>query len=166
MRPTSPAVAVQAELVVRARIDAHPDQVWRLLVDWERQCEWIPLTRTRLVDGPVLAVGTRIAAHTGLGRVGFVDRMTLTAVDAPRRYEVLHTGRVVQGVGAFVVEPDGSGTRSSWWERADVPGGPLAPALWWVGGPLTRLVFRAALRRLRLLAESERAPGTRPRSGR
>ncbi len=133
--------------------------MWRLLVDWDRQGDWIPFTRTRYVDGPALAVGTRIAARTGLGPLGFVDPMTVTAMDEPHRYEVVHTGRVVKGVGSFAVEPDGRGTRFTWWERVEVPGGPLAPLLWRVGAPLTRLAFGHALRRLRRLAESE-APGS------
>ena len=149
--------AVQAEVTVQTAVAAHPDRVWRLLVDWDRQREWIPFTRTEHVDGPRLGIGTRIAARTGLGPLGFVDTMTVTAVDPPRRYEVVHTGRVVKGVGAFMVEPDGQGTRFTWWERAEVPGGPLAPVLWWVGGPLTRLAFARALRRLRRLAEAEEA---------
>ena len=147
--------AVQAELSCETRVDVDPEQMWRLLVDWDRQDDWIPFTRTWHVDGPPLAVGTRIAARTGLGPVCFVDTMTVTAVDAPRRYEVVHTGRVIKGVGAFVVEPDGRGTRFRWWERVEVPGGPLAPVLWWVGGPLTRLAFGWSLRRLRRVAETE-----------
>ena len=42
---------VQAEVVVQTEVDAAPDQVWRLLVDWDRQGDWIPFTRTRYVDG-------------------------------------------------------------------------------------------------------------------
>ena len=144
-----------AEVRLETFVDVPPDRLWRLLVDWERQGDWIPFTRVRQVDGPRLGVGTRIAARTGIGPLGFVDLMTVTAVDAPRRYEVVHTGRVVKGVGAFVVEPAGAGTRFRWWERVEVPGGPLARPIWWVAGPLTRLSFGWALSRLRRLAEAE-----------
>jgi hypothetical protein len=146
---------VAGEVRLETVVDVAPDRLWRLLVDWERQGDWFPFTRVWQVDGPRLGVGTRIAARTGIGPVGFVDRMTVTAVDAPHRYEVVHTGRVVKGVGAFVVEPDGARARFCWWERVEVPGGPLARPIWWVAGPLTRLSFGWALRRLRRLAEAE-----------
>ena len=150
---------MSAEVRLETVVDAAPDRLWALLVDWERQGEWIPFTRVWQVDGPRLGVGTRIAARTGIGPLAFVDTMTVTTVDAPHRYEVVHTGRVVKGVGAFVVEPHGSGSRFCWWERAEVPGGPLARPIWWVAGPMTRIAFGWALRRLRRLAEAEaRAP--------
>jgi len=146
---------VQAELAQDTTFDADPETVWQLLVDWERQGDWIPHTRVWHVDGPRLGVGTRVAARTAIGPLAFLDTMTLTFVDAPHRYEVVHTGRVVKGVGALVVTPDGERTRVTWWERVEVPGGPLARPLWWVAGPLTRLSFRWALRRLRRLVEAQ-----------
>ncbi len=148
---------MQAELELAVVVDAEAARLWRLVVDWERQGEWIPRTQVRHVDGPRLGVGTRIVARTGLGRIAFDDPMTVTLVDPPHRYEVVHTGRVLKGVGAFVLEPDGTRTRFRWWERVEVPGGPLARPLWWLGRPLTRLLFGWALRRLRLLAEAEQA---------
>jgi hypothetical protein len=149
---------VQAEVRVGVDVRAAPAEVWRWAVDWERQGDWLPLTRVRHVGGPALAVGTRILARTGVGPVGFDDPMTLTALDAPetgpRSYEIVHTGRLVRGVGAFIVEPVGSYARFVWWERIEVPGGPVAPALWVVGGPLTRLTFGWALRRFARAVEA------------
>jgi carbon monoxide dehydrogenase subunit G len=153
---------VPAELRLDTVVDAAPDRVWALLVDWDRQGEWMPFTRVWRVDGPRLGVGTRIAARTGIGPLAFVDTMTVTAVDAPHRYEVVHTGRVVKGVGAFVVEPHGAGSRFCWWERAEVPGGPLAGPIWWVAGPMTRIAFGWGLRRLRRLAEAEARAAAAP----
>jgi len=154
----SPVAAVQVEVTLETVVDVPPEQLWRLLVDWERQGEWMPRTTVTHVDGPRLGVGTRITARTGIGPLAIVDPMTVTAVDPPYRYEIVHTGRMVKGVGAFVVEPSGTGSHFRWWERVEVPGGPLARPLWWVGGPLTRLAFGWALRRLRRRAEAEAAP--------
>ena len=87
-----------------ARIVAVPaERAWQVLTDWERQGDWIPATRVRSTDGH--QVGGRIEAWTGLGPVGFLDVMTITAWDPPRRCEVLHTGRVVRGPGVFAVDP-------------------------------------------------------------
>lgn len=143
---------MRAEVRLHVDVAAHPDAVWGWVGDWDRQRMWMPLTRVRHRDGPALAVGTRVVARTGLGPVAFDDLMTVTSVeDEPggaRWYEVLHTGRVVRGVGLFRVEPRPAGTaRFVWWERVEVPGGALAPALWAVGGPATRLAFGWALRR-------------------
>ena len=149
---------VRAELAQETTVDADPDLVWRLLVDWERQGEWMPCTRVWHVDGPQLGVGTRIAARTGIGPLAFVDPMTVTLVDAPHRYEVVHTGWLVKGVGALVLSAEGGRTHARWWERVEVPGGPLARPVWWVAGPLTRLTFGWALRRLRRLVEEEAGP--------
>jgi hypothetical protein len=148
---------VQAELAVETVVDVAPDRLWQLLADWDRHGEWMPCTRVWHVDGPPLGVGTRIAARTGLGPVGFVDTMTLTSVDAPHRYEVVHTGRVIKGVGAFMVEADRGRARFRWWERVDLPGGPLGRPLWWVAGPLSRLLLGWAMGRLRRLAEGDPA---------
>jgi len=157
---------VRAEMRLHVDVDASPVTVWRWAVDWDRQDRWIPSTRVRRLDGPVLGVGTRVLARTGVGPLGFDDVFTVTAVATPpdgslgpRSYEVVHTGRVVKGVGAFRVEPRGAGARFVWWERVEVPGGPLAPLLWAMGGPVTRLAFGWALRRFARVVEADAAAG-------
>lgn len=143
---------MQAEASVSVDVAADPETVFAAVVDWQRQGEWIPLTRVRVLAGEP-GLGQRVIARTGVGPVGFDDPMTVTWWDPPHRCEVLHTGRVVRGSGAFVVEPAPGGSRFTWEERVLVPGGPLAPLLW----PLGRLVSRASLawaqRRLARLLE-------------
>ncbi|CAN5900315.1 hypothetical protein BH20ACT6_BH20ACT6_01560 [soil metagenome] len=150
---------MQAEVRLATDVEASPEAVWRWAVDWTRQRRWMPLTDVRLVGGPELGIGTRVVARTGIGPVGFHDHMTVTAVDAPRTYEVLHTGRVVKGVGVFEVQPRrtaaGERARFTWWERVEVPGGPFARVLWLAGAPLTRLAFGWALRRFARAVESD-----------
>ncbi len=147
-------------------VDASPDVVWRWAVDWTRQRQWMPLTDVRHVDGPQLGVGTKVVARTGVGPLGFDDPMTVTAVDPPCTYEVLHTGALVKGVGAFEVQPrptaGGERARFVWWERVEVPGGPLAPVLWLVGRPLTKLAFGWALRRFARAVELTPQPQPQP----
>ena len=88
-----------AELVVRQDVAAPVERVWSALVDWELHGEWMLLTRA---SGGA-AVGESIEAFTGIGRVGFLDRMTIVVWEPPRRAVVRHTGRVVRGSGAFEV---------------------------------------------------------------
>jgi len=150
---------VQAEVRLSVDVAADPETVWDRAVDWTGQREWIPLTYVRHVEGAPLEVGTRVVARTGIGPVGFDDTMTVTSVvspeSGPRSVEVLHTGRVVRGVGEMRVEPHDGGTRFWWWERVDVPGGPVAPAVWLVAGPAVRLLFGHALRRFARWVETD-----------
>lgn len=150
---------MQAEVRLELPVAAAPQRLFAVLADWSRQREWMPCTQVDMVDGPPLAVGTRVLARTGVGPLGFTDPMTVTGVadgaNGSGRFDVLHTGRVVRGVGTFAAEPDPVGSRFVWWERVEVPGGPVAPLLWWVGGPVTRLLFGWAARRLRRIVEAE-----------
>ncbi len=158
---------MQAEVRLSVDVDADPDTVWERAVDWTGQREWIPLTQVRHVEGAPLAVGTRVVARTGIGPLGFDDTMTVTSVvspeSGPRSVEVLHTGRVVKGVGEMRVEAHGGGARFWWWERVDVPGGPLAPAVWLVAGPALRLLFGHALRRFAHWVETDTGSRSPPR---
>lgn len=134
--------------------------VWSYVTDWPRQGEWIPLTRVEVVGDPRLrhTVGGRIRAWTGLGPVGFWDPMTITAweeqPDGSARCEVLHTGAVVRGDAEFAVHADGADAcRFVWWERLDIPGGPVGALLWRLGGWAARRGVGLALRRMAARAE-------------
>ena len=87
-------------------------KAWDHITDWPRQAEWVPHTHVETVDTDdrVHQVGGRIRAWTGLGPVGFWDPMTITSWhrydDGGGRCEVLHTGKVVRGEGAFEVRAD------------------------------------------------------------
>ena len=108
-------------------VDAPPQVVWDLLVDWERQGEWILLTRVRGAQGVGgRGVGGRVEAFTGIGPVGFLDTMVVTAWEPPWRCLVQHTGRVVKGPGAFLVEPLPRGrSRFVWCDDVELPLGRL-----------------------------------------
>lgn len=130
-------------------IEAPVEQVWGYLVDWPRQSDWIPATHVWGVDEGA-GIGTQIEAWSGLGRVGFLDTMTITAWDPPHRCEVLHTGRVMRGEGGFVLAPRGAdGSRLDWWERLRVPGGAAGPLVAPLVGPLSRQMIRRALGNLK-----------------
>ena len=147
---------MQAEFDVAVDIAADPQTVWDVVTSWEEQGAWMPATTVRHLPGPRQSIGERFVARTGVGPLAFDDPITVTAWDPPHRCEILHTGRIVRGVGAFYVEPLGTGSRFTWWERIAVPGGPLAPLLWRIGGPLTRAGFGWALRRLERQIEADR----------
>jgi hypothetical protein len=154
------AVRVSRQVGVPARA------AWDLLTDWERQGEWMPVTRVRVVSpGDTHGVGGRLEARTGLGPLGFVDTMIVTGWDPPRRCEVLHTGRVVRGPGVFAVEPiDAYRSLVVWEEHLDLPLGRLGRATWPVVAPMARAGLAWALRRFAatLITERGHAPRRLP----
>ena len=153
-------------------VAAPAEVVWDYVTDWPRQAEWIPLTRAEAVPPGAAAtgLGERIRAWSGIGPVGFWDTMTITgwevAADGTRRCEVLHTGAVVRGDGAFTVTPEGPGAcRFVWWERLDIPGGPVGALLWRLLGWTMSLGVDQALRRMARRAEAVARAGGRPSHG-
>jgi hypothetical protein len=143
------------------RVKAPAEVVWDYVTDWPRQGEWIPLTRVEVVPpgGTADGVGGRIRAWTGVGPLGFWDTMTITSwerdADGSARCEVLHTGAVVRGDGEFAVVAEGPfACTFVWWERLDIPLGPVGALLWRLGGWTMKLGVDAALRRLARRAEA------------
>ena len=134
-----------AELVLTQDVDAPAEQVWEVLTDWAVHDRWMLLTRA---EGD-RAEGGEIRAFTGLGRVGFLDTMTITVWEPPRRAVVRHTGKVVRGSGAFEVEDLGGGrSRVVWSEWVLLPLGVVGQLAWPVARIPLRLLLQASLRRL------------------
>ena len=134
-----------AELVLTQDVDAPAEQVWAALTDWAAHDRWMLLTRA---EGDH-AEGGEIRAFTGLGRVGFLDTMTITVWEPPRRAVVRHTGKVVRGSGAFEVEDLGGGrSRVVWSEWVLLPLGFLGQLVWPVARLPLRALLQVSLRRL------------------
>jgi hypothetical protein len=133
-------VEVRLEVVVEAPVE----RTWAAAVDWDRQGEWMLGTRVRGTAHEGIGVGGGIEAFTGVGRLGFLDTMEITAWEPPYRCAVLHTGRIVRGTGLFEVRPLGE-ERSVfvWSEQLELPLGALGR----VGWPLVRPMFLAGVRR-------------------
>jgi hypothetical protein len=140
-----------AELVITQDVNAPAGQVWSSLVDWDLHGEWMLFTHA---SGGA-AVGESIEAFTGIGRVGFLDRMTIVVWDPPRRAVVRHTGRVVRGSGAFEVrEPTAGHSQVVWSEWIDLPLGVLGRVGWPLVRPLVRAAVSFSLRRFARFVES------------
>lgn len=133
------------QLEVSVLVDAPAEATWSVLTDWPRQSEWVLLTRTRGA-GPTggHAVGERIYAYTGIGRLGFCDSMVIESWEPPRRCGVRKTGRLVRGTAEFIVEPvDADRCRVIYRAEVPMPGGRLGRWAW----PLVRPVAAAGFRR-------------------
>ena len=73
-------------------------------------------------------VGTSISAFTGplyksyprFSKLGLLDTMVVTSWQPPQRCDVLHTGKIFKGVGAFeLIEISSNLTRFNWSEEIE-----------------------------------------------
>ena len=135
------------EISLSVDVAAPPDRVWAAMVDWERQGEWMLGTTVRGTVNGGHGTGAELEAWTGLGPVGFLDTMVITAWDPPYRCVVRHTGRVVRGAAAFEVEPAGAGSRFVWTEWLELPWGRLGELGFVLVRPLVVAGIRYSLRR-------------------
>jgi hypothetical protein len=149
---------VTAHIAVDVVIDAPPEAVWSAVTDWPRQSEWMLGTVVRSTDLDGVGVGGGLEAFTGVGRLGFLDTMVITEWDPPRRCVVLHTGKVVKGLGIFeVVALPGGRSRFVWAEELDLPLGVLGKAGWPIVRPGFAWGVGRSLQKLARDVEAEHA---------
>ena len=133
-----------AELVVTQVVGAPAPRTWEVLTDWSVHHEWMLFTRAEGGQGE----GESVAAFTGVGPVGFLDTMTITLWEPPRRAVVRHTGRVVRGSASFEVQPLGDQRcRVVWSEWLRIPFGLLGWLVWPLVRPGVRAGVQVSLRR-------------------
>ena len=140
-------------------------EAWRRVLDLRAHDRLIPLTRVTIGMSAAedLRPGSRFVARTGLGPVGFDDRMvvdelTPPAGQVPGLARIRKEGRVVRGSIELQVTPRATGSVVDWRQEISVWGVPRA--LGWVTAGAGRAAYGMALRRL--LAHDE---GTRPPKG-
>lgn len=148
-----------AEISVSVDVQASPQRVWDALVDWDRQGEWMLLTRVRGTTQNGQGVGGGIEGWTGIGPLGVLDTMVIRTWEPPRRCIVRHTGRIVRGSGAFEVEDLGDGrSRFRWAEYLDLPLGVLGRLGWPLVKPGMAWGVRYSLRKFAALVEAGDPP--------
>lgn len=143
---------------MRLEVDRHVaapvDVVWDVLVDWERQSDWmLDARRVDVVTPYREGLGVTIHVPTSLLGVPVLDVMRVTGWDPPHRLEATHLGRVIRGVGAFELAAEGPGTRLSWWEEVEAPFGRLGDLGARAALPVLHRIFATSLRRLAAQAE-------------
>lgn len=144
---------------VAREVFAPPRMVWALLVDWERQAEWMVDARAVEVVSEVRkGIGVRLKVPTRVLGMTIEDVIVVTGWNEPRLLEVRHVGSLVSGQAAFRLTATGRGTRVTWWEEVEVPlgaVGELGAAL--VMRPYLTWLFRRSLDNFARLCEEETA---------
>jgi polyketide cyclase/dehydrase/lipid transport protein len=126
---------------VETSLPCPPGEAWAILLDWERQSDWmLDADRVEVVGDRREGVGVRLLVRTRiLGLPAFTEPMEVIAWDPPRRLAVRH-GAIVVGEGTWVLDPEQGATRFTWTEdvRLGVP----------IVGELAALAYAPILRRL------------------
>ncbi len=100
---------------------APPAAAWDAVSDLAEHSRHVPLTDVRVPDGG-LVLGSEVVARTGVGPLGFADRMLVTGIEAGQRLRLVKTGLWLRGWAEITVEPDGEGARVVWVEELWLPG--------------------------------------------
>ncbi len=118
-----------------------PEAAWSILMDWERQADWmLDADRVEVVSPHREGVGVRLAVRTRIAGIpAFTEPMEVTAWDPPRRLAIRH-GSAVAGSGTWVLTRVTGGTLFTWREdiRLRVP----------VIGDLAARAYRPVMTRL------------------
>jgi uncharacterized protein YndB with AHSA1/START domain len=154
----NPAEPGAGEVTASVIVNASADRVFAGLTAWDRQGEWIPFTRVRVVDGDG-GEGSTIEAVTALGPAAVRDEMRVVRLDPPYEIRVVHYGSLLRGPGAFRVTPMGGGrTQVVWHEWFQLPAGLAGLVAWPVLWPGSKVGLGQALRRFARLVEAGDLP--------
>lgn len=123
-----------ARIEVMTHIEAPPEHVWAVLVDWERQARWmVDATRVEVCTPQREGSGVVVRCRTNILGVPVNDDLVVTQWDVSEVLGVRHLGWLIRGVAAFELSPTPHGTRVEWWEEIEVPLRAVGEA---VAGPL------------------------------
>jgi hypothetical protein len=153
-----PAQPGAGEVTASVVVQASTERVYAAFTAWERQGDWIPLTRVRVVSGDG-GEGSLIEAVTTLGPAVLRDEMRIDRLDPPYEVRVVHCGKVLRGPGVMRCTPlAGDRTQMVWHEWFQVPAGIAGRIAWPVMWPGSKLGLNFALRRFARLVEAGELP--------
>lgn len=158
MRESDPAQPGSGEVTATVVVVAPIEKVFTAFLAWERQGEWIPLTKVRLVSGDG-GEGSVIEAVTAVGPAVLRDEMRVDRVDTPHEVRVVHSGPLLRGPGVMRCTPlAGERTQMVWHEWFQLPAGTAGRLAWPLLWPGSKLSLNYALRRFARLVESGSLP--------
>ena len=144
------------EVTATVIVNAPAPRVFAAFMSWERQSDWIPFTKVRVVEGDG-GEGSLIEAITGVGPAALRDEMRVVRVDAPYELRVVHCGRVLRGPGSMrCTAMGGDRTQVVMHEWFHLPGGAAGRLAWPVLWPGSKLSLKGALKKFGRLVEEGR----------
>jgi uncharacterized membrane protein len=153
-----PARPGRGEVTATVVVAAPVEKVFAAFLAWERQGEWIPMTKVRVVEGDG-GEGSRIEAVTVIGPAVLRDEMRVDRIDAPYEVRVVHTGTFLRGPGVMRCTPlAGNRTQVVWHEWFQLPAGTAGRVAWPLLWPGSKASLSLALRRFARLVESGTLP--------
>ena len=152
-------MAITNHLEVTIEINKPVKEVWKHLVDWRGQSNWMLQTKvwSELDQDSTVknGNGVLIFAFTGLFsnlypklKLGVLDTMEVTKWQPPTRCDVVHIGRVIRGTGKFELVEKKKMTTFYWSEEIIAPAILIA-----ILKPFILLGVRISLRRFARLVE-------------
>ncbi|GAA1648199.1 SRPBCC family protein [Catellatospora bangladeshensis] len=158
MTAPDPAAPGAGEVTATVIVAAPAERVFAAFTAWERQGDWIPLTKVRVVEGDG-GEGTVIEAVTVAGPAVLRDEMRVVKLDPPYEVRVVHQGKVLRGPGVMRCTPmGGDRTQVVWHEWFHLPGGVAGKMAWPLLWPGSKVSLKHSLKRFARLVESGRLP--------
>jgi hypothetical protein len=146
------------EFTATVIVNAPAPKVFSAFMDWEKQSEWIPFTRVRVVSGDG-GEGSLIEAVTAIGPAVLRDEMKVDRIDPPYEVRVVHLGQLLRGPGVIRCTPLGNDrTQVVWHEWFQLPAGAAGRLAWPLLWPGSKGSLTYALRRFARLVELGRLP--------
>jgi len=146
------------EVTATVIVGAPAPRVFAAFTAWERQSEWIPFTRVRVVEGNG-GEGSLIAAVTTVGPMVLRDEMRVARLDPPYEVRVIHCGTLLCGPGVLrCTQMDHDRTQVVWHEWFHLPGGVAGRMTWPLLWPGSKVSLTQALRKFGRLVETGMLP--------
>jgi uncharacterized membrane protein len=144
------------EVTATVIVNAPADRVFAAFVNWERQSDWIPFTKVRVVEGDG-GEGSLIEAVTGFGSTVLRDEIRVVRVDAPYEVRVVHCGKILRGPASMrCTAMAGDRTQVVMHEWFHLPGGQATKLAWPLIWPGSKLSLKGALKKFGRLVEQGR----------
>ncbi|GHJ46241.1 hypothetical protein Cs7R123_35830 [Catellatospora sp. TT07R-123] len=158
MTGSDPAAPGSGEVTATIIVAAPAERVYAAFTAWERQSDWIPLTKVRVIEGDG-GEGSLIEAVTAAGPATLRDEMRVVKLDPPYEVRVVHCGKVLRGPGVMRCTPmAGDRTQVVWHEWFHLPGGVAGRVAWPLLWPGSKVSLKQALKRFARMVESGRLP--------
>ena len=146
------------EVTATVIVNAPASKVFAAFLNWEKQGDWIPLTRVRVVEGDG-GEGSLVEAVIALGPAALRDELRVVKVNPSYEVRVVHCGKVLRGPGTMrCTAMSGDRTQVVLHEWFHLPAGPVGKLAWPVLWPGSKLGFTGALKKFGRLVEEGRLP--------